>query len=352
MPYTNLPPKAFWKSCRETADFRMAELHTPAFPLPAGTKIATAGSCFAQNARPWFEASGLDYLDMEPASPIMPPAVARRFGYGLYSARYGNIYTARQLRLLVEDCMDDRTDPNAVWERDGRWFDALRPGVEPEGREAVAEVLLHRRAHLRLVRRLFNLTDVFIFTLGLTEAWEDAASGNAYPLVPGVIAGQFDPERHRFVNYGFSEVKTDLKAAIDLLRVRNPGLKVILTVSPVPLTATASGGHVLAATTYSKSVLRAVAGELAAEDPAVDYFPAFEIVAGIPFGPERYRSNMRDVTDAAIADVMQVFFGSYGLAVPDLPVPSAAQAIPGLTDDDAGDRAICEDALLDAFAGR
>ncbi|WP_428660504.1 GSCFA domain-containing protein [Reyranella sp.] len=44
---------------------------------------------------------------------------------------------------------------------------------------------------------------------------------------------------------------------------RRPGVRFLLTVSPVPLKASASQNHVLAATTYSKSVLRAVAGQLA-----------------------------------------------------------------------------------------
>ena len=48
----------------------------------------------------------------------------------------------------------------------------------------------------------------------------------------------------------------------DLLRDYNENMRFILTVSPVPLVATAGSEHVLAATLYSKSVLRAVAGFL------------------------------------------------------------------------------------------
>lgn len=36
-------------------------------------------------------------LNVERPPREMPRDVAQRFGYGLYSARYGNIYTARQL---------------------------------------------------------------------------------------------------------------------------------------------------------------------------------------------------------------------------------------------------------------
>ncbi|WP_158964863.1 GSCFA domain-containing protein [Chachezhania sediminis] len=351
MPYSSLPPRAFWKSCRSEPDFRLREIHQPAFPLTRGMRVATAGSCFAQNVRPWLEATTLKVLDAEPAPAKMDPGVARRFGYGLFSARYGNIYTARQLRQLLADCMEDRVGSDAVWERSGRWFDALRPGVEPEGLASVEEVLLHRRDHLRRVLNLFASMDLFIFTLGLTEAWEDTETGRIYPSAPGVIAGQFDPDCHRFVNFGLSDTLADLTAALALLRDINPGVKVLLTVSPVPLTATATGRHVLAATTYSKSVLRAVAGEVAATDPDTDYFPAYEIVAGTPFGPERYRANLRNVSEAGIAAVMGAFFAAYSLPVPEgRPVP-VATALPPEAEDEA-DEAICEDALLEAFAGR
>ena len=58
------------------------------------------------------------------------------------------------------------------------------------------------------------------------------------------------------------EVVRDITTSFDALRVINPDLRFLLTVSPVPLTATASGQHVLTATTYSKSVLRSAAGFL------------------------------------------------------------------------------------------
>ena len=47
---------------------------------------------------------------------------------------------------------------------------------------------------------------------------------------------------------------------IDALREVNPGRKAVLTVSPIPLVWGARrDAHVLAATTYSKSVLRVAA---------------------------------------------------------------------------------------------
>ena len=54
----------------------------------------------------------------------------------------------------------------------------------------------------------------------------------------------------------------------------------ILTVSPVPLVATAAGKHVLVATTYSKSVLRVACEEVCQKAADVMYFPSYEIITG------------------------------------------------------------------------
>ena len=43
-----------------------------------------------------------DFLDVEPAPSGVLPGAAAQWGYGLFSARYGNVYTARQLVQLLE----------------------------------------------------------------------------------------------------------------------------------------------------------------------------------------------------------------------------------------------------------
>ena len=72
-------------------------------------------------------------------------------------------------------------------------------------------------------------------------------TATVYPSVPGTIAGQFDAERYRFKNFRYPEVSQDLNEFWNLLKKINPGVCMLPTVSPVPLTATASGEHVLVA---------------------------------------------------------------------------------------------------------
>lgn len=347
MPYRSQPAEAFWRSCAADPEFLAHALHRPKFALTPETPVAAAGSCFAQHIAKRLKASDAAFLDVEPGPRGMPEAVAARFGYGLYSARYGNVYSARQFRQLLEDALKGRVRVEAIWARDGRFVDALRPTVEPEGLESAEEALAQRRDHLAKVKRLMGEAEVFIFTLGLTEMWGARRSGQIYPTAPGVVAGAYDEKAHVFTNATVTEVRKDLEAALKLLRRCNRDARLLLTVSPVPLSATATGGHVFTATQHSKAVLRAAAGELAAADPRVDYFPSYELVTGLPFGMHFTAPDAREVSEAGVAHVMSAFFAAHpGLsASPPAPAPDGEAA----TDGEPAS-AVCEELLLDQFA--
>ena len=85
----------------------------------------------------------------------------------------------------------------------------------------------------------------------------------------------------------------------------------LLTVSPVPLTATAENRHVLVSTIHSKSILRAVAGELASRFDFIDYFPSYEIVISPPFRGMFFQNNMRSVHEQGVDFVMSHFFAQH-----------------------------------------
>jgi hypothetical protein len=348
-PYEGLPSGRFWKTGVSGQDpHNVADLYTKRFDIRRHDRIATAGSCFAQHIGRHLRKRGFAVMDSEPAAPKLPDAIAQKFGYGLYSARYGNIYTARQLLQLACEAYGTFAPANPVWKRGQRYFDALRPSVEPEGLAGADHVLRHRERHLQKVRRVFDSADVFVFTFGLTESWVDRQTGTVYPTAPGTIAGAFDPDIHAFRNFTYEEVLADFIAFRALLKTRNPSLKFLLTVSPVPLVATASGEHVLVATTYSKSVLRAVAGRLVQMFDDVDYFPSYELIASAFSRGAFYENNLRSVSDEGVELVMRMFFDTHGghRAGRALSQPAAAPAaVP-----DGGENVVCEDVLLEAFA--
>ena len=356
-PYEQLPPKAFWRSAVGERDpLQIDELWTSKFAIGQDDPVATLGSCFAQHIGRALAAAGYDWIDSEPAPLNFPEALREKFHYGVFSARIGNLYTVALLRQWLSWAFGVAPPSREIWRAGDRVYDPFRPNIEPEGFASETELFATRDQTLRAVRRMFETCSVFIFTLGLTEAWSNARDGNVYPICPGTIAGEFSPKDHRFHNYAYGEIHADLIALMDMIRAHNPSIRFLLTVSPVPLTATASADHVLVATTYSKSILRAVAGEVAATRSDTDYFPSFEIISGFPFKGMFYQPNMRSVTRSGVDFVMRTFFRGIG-ASPDLG-DSAAVAVDGarppIVAGKGPDMAefvdpICEDMLLDAF---
>lgn len=348
-PYTNLPPEAFWRTgVVGHPPAAIPGLYRPKFPIDRGMQIATAGSCFAQHLSRHLRERRYSIIDAEPAPPGLSSEDAARFGFGLFSARTANIYTARQLRQVAGAAFERFEAQDIVWEKDGRFYDALRPSVEPNGFPTPELVHQHRKFHLRKVAHVLRTAELFVFTLGLTEAWTHKESGTVYPTAPGTIAGRYDPAVHEFANFTFKEIHEDMRAFFRIAKRANDKMKFLLTVSPVPMTATASGRHVLEANVYSKSVLRAVAGQLAQENDDVDYFPSYEIVTGAQAKGAYYRDNMRDISAEGVAAVMGAFVAAHdaiGAASGPGDRPAPAGEPPTAQND-----VVCEDILLDAFA--
>lgn len=308
-PYQTQPKQAFWRASVGSVHFaEMTDLWQP-MALKKTDRVATAGSCFAQHIGHNLARRGANFMDMEPAPPVFStPAEARRWGFGVFSCRYGNIYTSRQLVQLFDEAHGDRVPAEPVWETEGRFFDALRPGLDPVGQSRPEDVLTLRRLHLDKVRAMFATVDVFVFTMGLTEAWTLQSDGTFFPTAPGTIAGSFDPQRHAFHNLRHGEVLADMTGFRERLHRVNPGARILLTVSPVPLAATATAQHVLCATTYSKSVLRAVAGELAEDHADIAYFPSYEIISSHPTRGSFFEPDLRNVNEFGVNYVMTHFF--------------------------------------------
>jgi len=309
-PYSKLAPRAFWRAA--ISDTHYAELSDLWEPLPLSRqdRIATAGSCFAQHIGNNLARRGAAFMDLEPPPPglFASLADARRFGYRVYSCRYGNIYTTRQLVQLFDEAFGRRVPAEVVWQREGRFYDALRPSVDPVGQASADQVLRLRQGHLARVREMFETLDLFVFTFGLTEAWLSREDGSSFPTAPGTICGEFDAARYEFRNFSYPEIADDMTRFWTGLREVNPRARLLMTVSPVPLTATASGQHVLVATTYSKSTLRAVAGDLAKQLPEAWYFPSYEIISSHPSRGMFYDPNLRTVNEFGVNYVMTHFF--------------------------------------------
>lgn len=315
-PYKAAPDSSFWKRSVSSAECDKIDpvIQSRVSLIEKATRVVSAGSCFAANIAKYLRKEGFNYIvteNMHTAIYSINPGWWIKLGYGAFSAHYGNIYTPLQMYQLLLRAYGHASPLDDRWMRsDGAVIDPFRPTL-PYPASSDIEFVALRDQHFAAVRDAFESAEVFIFTLGLTEAWRSLDDGFVFPVCPGTIEGTFDPTRHAFVNFGVDEIVDHIEKFSDFLRQRNPELRIILTVSPVPLVATATNKHVIQASVYSKSVLR-VAAEMAVMRIAnMEYFPAYEIIAG-PQSPDNYfEADRRTVSVEGIEHVMRIFFAHF-----------------------------------------
>jgi hypothetical protein len=313
-PYAKLKSYQLWRRGVEAPKPGDVDpVVSSALQLDPSSKVATAGSCFAQHISRTLSNNGFTYYVAETGEGVTGvKEELEKLNYGVYSARYGNLYTSRQLIQLFDRAYGKFLPIDGAWLRkDGRYVDPFRPMVNPDGYATEADVERDRIEHFKHVRNMFESLDVFVFTLGLTESWRRREDGAVFPLAPGVAAGGMDRSRYEFVNFETHDVVADLEYFLGELARVNPAAKVIFTVSPVPLVATYENRHVLTSTTYSKSALRSAADYIVRRYPQAEYFPSYEIITGNFNKGAYFETDLRSVREEGVSHVMRLFMEHY-----------------------------------------
>ena len=191
-------------------------------------------------------------------APAAPPELAEAFGYGVFSARFGNLYTSRQLLQLLHRSYGLFKPADDFWRRaDGRRIDPYRPQIQPDGFASMAEFIADREQHFAAVRRMLETMDVFVFTLGLTEGVDLPQGRRGLSALSGRAGGgRIRSERTSIRQSDRARDRGGYAPAFSFIRQHNRQVLFIVTVSPVPLIATAEDRSVLVSTTYSKAALR------------------------------------------------------------------------------------------------
>jgi hypothetical protein len=332
-PYRNLPDYQFWpRAVTWAPPGSLDPVVSTRFRVDVNDRVATIGSCFAQHLSRHLASSGLTYFVAEQAPAGTSEADAQERGFGVFSARYGNVYTVAQAVQLFRRAYGEFTPNESAWKRDDSFVDPFRPQIEPNGFATLEALERDRADHLRATRSVFEDADILVFTLGLTEAWRARDDGAVFPSAPGVAGGEYDASRYEFVNYSVDEVRDGLLTFCELARSVNPNMRILLTVSPVPLVATFENRHVLVSTTYSKAVLRVAAAEAVERFEFVDYFPSYEIIASATSMRNYYGDDLREVDPLGVAHVMRCFSRHYVDGLPWTNRVNAAATAAGQTD--------------------
>ncbi len=311
-PYDDIDPMQRWSAAASAIHHGSLDPQGRVkFTIGPDEKIASAGSCFSQRIAERLRVRTNNYFIAERAPTWLTPEQAERFGYAPFSARHGLVFTTAQLLQLVDRAFGRFVPLETAWPSASGYIDPFRPRIAPEPFSSLIELQSDREKHLASVRRMFESVDVFVFTMGLTELWRDRRDGAVFPFCPGVAGGTFDAAAHEFCNLNFAQNFSNLKTFVEFVRAVNPKIKIILTVSPVPIGATIEPQHVVRATTYTKSVLRVVAEEISRAYPFVDYFAGYEMVSQAFTGIDSFVEDRRHLTSEAIERVVDTFCSHY-----------------------------------------
>jgi len=282
--------------------------HTPKFPLFQTDSFFCIGSCFARNIE-----EHLIYRDIAVKSRriIAPRVEISARPNGLVN-KYTTHAIAQELEWVVRPPV---RYGDLVLETEMGWRDLLlAPTIAPVTQER-AEA--RRRYVTETYFDRLRSVDVVILTLGLNEVWRDGLHQIWLNAPPGL--GNVRRERDRFSVYS-SDVASNLEALETTrahLKVINPGVRIIVTVSPVPMGVTFFDQDISVANTNSKSVLRSATQTFANSHSDVDYFPSYEMVT-LSDRAAAYGPDFLHVRNEMVEHVIETFFQTYGLSAPRL----------------------------------
>lgn len=194
-PYSNLRDSSFWYKAMTLPAPGHVDPVTNFGIISSTDKISTIGSCFAQHLSKKIASKGFNYFVPEQAPIELSQEESRKRNFGVFSARYGNVYTARQALQLFDRAYGSTRFSENIWVEKGRYIDGFRPQIEPNGFDSEKFLQSDRLTHFAAVRRVFEESDWIIFTLGLTEAWQSRKDGTIFPIAPGVAGGVFDEDK-------------------------------------------------------------------------------------------------------------------------------------------------------------
>jgi hypothetical protein len=265
--------------------------------LDKSTPIGSAGSCFAIEIAHKLQSEGYNYVVTE---PYLRPA--QKFNNAC--ARWGTIFNTPSFKQLIERAFGASSTPKILWteERNGNlcYLDPFREDIIFN---SVEEYEKDYNDHIVKVREALLKTRVFVITLGVNEVWYLKSTGHVFSRSPWQVASNLVGRKVMSVQDNLGE----LQQMLDIWRNYNPELKLIVSVSPIPLHATFRGKttHVIEANSLSKATLRVAAEGFVRANKNVFYLPSYESVMHTTVSP--WEADQRHVTRAAVAKVMGLF---------------------------------------------
>ena len=278
----------------------------PKFTLRRDDKFYAIGSCFARGIESSLTRQKITVESAAPEFARLQPANNELSGLG-FTNKYNTYSILNELRWAL--------NPGAVFPQESivevtktTWYD---PHTNPSLSLVDLNETLERRATMQAVTRRIQHCRAVIITLGLAEVWRDVKADVFINRTPIPSLFKTQPGRYEFHLTSFAENWANLEAIYALLtRYGYPDVRIVVTVSPVPLMNTFSNMDIVVANTWAKSLLRAVAQEWAAAHHNVEYFPSYEIVQSSDRAAA-WERDLRHVKGAGAQHIMELFLRNY-----------------------------------------
>lgn len=269
--------------------------------IKRSSKIFTIGSCFARGLERAAHRAGMTAVSRD-TRPFFGEDVVAGF-----VNRYNTAAIANELRWASgeEQYSDDffvETSASAY--------------IDPHSHPIIAAMPLDKAKDMRsnlssYFAQAFD-ADVITITLGLIESWYDKKAGSTLNLMPAYGRNDnqgrklIDGDRFEFQVMSFEENMRNLQEIYRIIRANNPDCQIVVTVSPVPLSATFSHRDVSIANMMSKSTLRTCAESWIGIHPEIQYFPSYEMA--VMSDPSIvYQDDGIHIQDSFVKEIMAHF---------------------------------------------
>lgn len=275
---------------------------TPQRFITKQTRIGSAGSCFALRIAHQLQSWGYNYIIEEDDLPVdFPLDQLSTTNFRMAPARVGTLFNTPSMRQMVERAFGEWEPEKLVVDDNGILRDPFR-SIKPMYSDTSGYEDDYQK-HTVALREALLKCDVMILTLGLTEAWRFAHSNDFTSINPW----QIEPSLLRATQLNVQQNVAELERLFEVYRRYNPDIRLIVSVSPVPLNKTFSQtDHVVVANSLSKATLRVAAEEFARNHrDSVSYFPSYEVVMYGTANP--WEADMRHVSSDAVSRVMRLF---------------------------------------------
>lgn len=278
----------------------------PKFQLQKNESIFTSGSCFAREIERHLEKIGISvptkYLNQKKY------VKEKRANDGALFNRFNPASIADEIRAICNPAfLGERLiyelSENSAYDA---YFSPAQEKCAKSGKlEIRSEILSYQNNFIQ------NAGAVFL-TLGMSEAIYDKEFESYLNGAP--VLGKYNVANNsRFEGHliGLDETLAYLDESRNSLKQHiSPNMKMIVTVSPVPLEVTFTGGDVVQANQVSKSTLRLAAEIFCKQYDDVDYWPSFEMVLYAE-PATAWKNDFRHVEREKVSQIMNYFVEKY-----------------------------------------